>query len=140
METSIQVKHLLYLSVLSLNILSQVFSLQVYVITRHFWIIYVTCLRSIWDANVCYSELLHFNLNALPIILIVGFGIVTGFMISSRLIQYCLHQHPTMTFALIIGFVIGSLYAVFLIPERLNPMDHIIFPIDHWLLSKLCSW
>ena len=20
------------------------------------------------------------------------------------------------------------------IPERLNPMDHIIFPIDHWLL------
>ena len=24
------------------------------------------------------SELLHFNLNALPIILIVGFGIVTG--------------------------------------------------------------
>ena len=35
------------------------------------------------------SELLHFNLNALPIILIVGFGIVTGFMISSRLIQYC---------------------------------------------------
>ena len=60
------------------------------------------------------SELLHFNLNALPIILIVGFGIVTGFMISSRLIQYCLHQHPTMTFALIIGFVIGSLYAVFL--------------------------
>ena len=44
------------------------------------------------------SELLHFNLNALPIILIVGFGIVTGFMISSRLIQYCLHQHPTMTF------------------------------------------
>ena len=59
------------------------------------------------------SELLHFNLNALPIILIVGFGIVTGFMISSRLIQYCLHQHPTMTFALIIGFVIGSLYAVF---------------------------
>lgn len=59
------------------------------------------------------SELLHFNLNALPIILIVGFGIVTGFMISSRLIQYCLHQHPTMTFALIIGSVIGSLYAVF---------------------------
>ena len=86
------------------------------------------------------SELLHFNLNALPIILIVGFGIVTGFMISSRLIQYCLHQHPTMTFALIIGFVIGSLYAVFpgFPKDLINGSYH--FPIDHWLLSKLCSW
>ena len=86
------------------------------------------------------SELLHFNLNALPIILIVGFGIVTGFMISSRLIQYCSTSTPTMTFAdnrLCNRIVVCSFPWI---PERLNPMDHIIFPIDHWLLSKLCSW
>ena len=115
METSIQVKHLLYLSVLSLNILSQVFSLPSAMLLPGISGSFMLLVFGVYGTLMyAISELLHFNLNALPIILIVGFGIVTGFMISSRLIQYCLHQHPTMTFALIIGFVIGSLYAVFL--------------------------
>lgn len=59
------------------------------------------------------SELIHFNFSALPIIIFVGLGILTGFIISSRIIQYFLHHHTTMTYALIIGFVIGSIYAVF---------------------------
>lgn len=58
------------------------------------------------------SELVNLNFTALPILIIVGLGILTGFMLSSRMIQYFLH-HTTMTFALIIGFVIGSIYAVF---------------------------
>lgn len=59
------------------------------------------------------SELVKLNFTALPILIIVGLGILTGFMLSSRLIQYFLHHHTTMTFALIIGFIIGSIYAVF---------------------------
>lgn len=59
------------------------------------------------------SELVNLNFTALPILIIVGLGILTGFMLSSRMIQYFLHHHTTMTFALIIGFVIGSIYAVF---------------------------
>ena len=59
------------------------------------------------------SELVKLNFTALPILIIVGLGILTGFMLSSRMIQYFLHHHTTMTFALIIGFVIGSIYAVF---------------------------
>ncbi|MCC3755263.1 DUF368 domain-containing protein [Staphylococcus capitis] len=59
------------------------------------------------------SELLKLNFTALPILIIIGLGILTGFMLSSRMIQYFLHHHTTMTFALIIGFVIGSIYAVF---------------------------
>ncbi|HBY84101.1 DUF368 domain-containing protein [Staphylococcus sp.] len=59
------------------------------------------------------SELVKFNFNALPILLIVGLGILTGFLVSSKLIQYLLHHHTTMTFALIIGFVIGSIFAVY---------------------------
>ena len=55
------------------------------------------------------SELVKLNISALPILLIVGLGILTGFMVSSRIIQYFLHHHSTMTFALIIGFVIGSI-------------------------------
>ncbi|MEJ7179191.1 DUF368 domain-containing protein [Staphylococcus capitis] len=59
------------------------------------------------------SELMKLNYAALPILIIVGLGILTGFMLSSRIIQYFLHHHTTMTFALIIGLVIGSIYAVF---------------------------
>lgn len=59
------------------------------------------------------SELVNLNFTALPILIIVGLGILTGFMLSSRMIQYFLHHHTTMTFALIIGFIIGSIYAVF---------------------------
>lgn len=59
------------------------------------------------------SELVNLNFTALPILIIIGLGILTGFMLSSRMIQYFLHHHTTMTFALIIGFVIGSIYAVF---------------------------
>ncbi|BFL68320.1 MULTISPECIES: DUF368 domain-containing protein [Staphylococcus] len=59
------------------------------------------------------SELMKLNFAALPILIIVGLGILTGFMLSSRIIQYFLHHHTTMTFALIIGLVIGSIYAVF---------------------------
>ena len=55
------------------------------------------------------SELVNLNFTALPILIIVGLGILTGFMLSSRMIQYFLHHHTTMTFALIIGFVIGSI-------------------------------
>lgn len=59
------------------------------------------------------SELVKLNFNALPILLIVGLGILTGFLVSSKLIQYLLHHHTTMTFALIIGLVIGSIFAVY---------------------------
>lgn len=59
------------------------------------------------------SELVNLNFTALPILIIIGLGILTGFMLSSRMIQYFLHHHTTMTFALIIGFIIGSIYAVF---------------------------
>lgn len=59
------------------------------------------------------SELVSFNFSALPIILIVGLGIITGFLLSSKLIQYLLNHFIYLTYAMILGFVIGSLYAVF---------------------------
>ncbi|MCE5037587.1 polyprenyl-phosphate transporter PopT [Staphylococcus auricularis] len=59
------------------------------------------------------SELVSFNFSALPIILFVGLGIITGFLLSSKLIQYLLNHFTYLTYAMILGFVIGSLYAVF---------------------------
>ncbi|HDF7912660.1 TPA: DUF368 domain-containing protein [Staphylococcus aureus] len=59
------------------------------------------------------SEFVKLNFTGLPILLAVGFGVLAGFIISSKIIQYFLTHHKLMTFALIIGFVVGSLFAVF---------------------------
>ncbi|HCX0303721.1 TPA: DUF368 domain-containing protein [Staphylococcus aureus] len=59
------------------------------------------------------SEVVKLNFAGLPILLVVGFGVLAGFIISSKIIQYFLTHHKLMTFALIIGFVVGSLFAVF---------------------------
>ncbi|HIE6865643.1 TPA: DUF368 domain-containing protein [Staphylococcus aureus] len=58
------------------------------------------------------SEVVKLNFAGLPILLAVGFGVLAGFIISSKIIQYFLTHHKLMTFALIIGFVVGSLFAV----------------------------
>ncbi|HDC8476914.1 TPA: DUF368 domain-containing protein [Staphylococcus aureus] len=59
------------------------------------------------------SEVVKLNFAGLPILLAVGFGVLAGFIISSKIIQYFLTHHKLMTFVLIIGFVVGSLFAVF---------------------------
>ncbi|GGB88764.1 MULTISPECIES: DUF368 domain-containing protein [Staphylococcus] len=59
------------------------------------------------------SEFMSLNFNAIPILLTVGLGIIFGFLFSSKLIQYLLNYYTYLTYALIIGFVVGSLYAVF---------------------------
>ncbi|HEI1279269.1 TPA: DUF368 domain-containing protein [Staphylococcus aureus] len=59
------------------------------------------------------SEVVKLNFIGLPILLAVGFGVLAGFIISSKIIQYFLTHHKLMTFAFIIGFVVGSLFAVF---------------------------
>ncbi|MBD1714152.1 DUF368 domain-containing protein [Staphylococcus aureus] len=59
------------------------------------------------------SEVVKLNFTGLPILLAVGFGVLAGFIISSKIIQYFLTHHKLMTFALIIGFVVGSFFAVF---------------------------
>ncbi|MDA3598717.1 DUF368 domain-containing protein [Staphylococcus aureus] len=59
------------------------------------------------------SEVVKLNFAGLPILLAVGFGVLAGFIISSKIIQYFITHHKLMTFALIIGFVVGSLFAVF---------------------------
>ena len=59
------------------------------------------------------ANLAKFNFIGLPILIVVGLGILCGFLFSSRIIKYFLTHHFIGTFALITGFVIGSIYAVF---------------------------
>ncbi|CAM4056773.1 membrane protein [Bacillus manliponensis] len=48
-----------------------------------------------------------------PIIAAIGAGAVVGFIVSSKGISYLLKHFATMTFAVIIGLVIGSLVVIF---------------------------
>ena len=59
------------------------------------------------------ADLVKLNFDGLPLLIVVGLGVLAGFLLSSRIIKYFLHHHFYTTFALITGFVIGSIYAVF---------------------------
>ena len=59
------------------------------------------------------SEVISFNFDLLPVIIAVGLGFMTGFIVSSKLINYMLTHFTYLTYSLIIGLVIGSLFNVF---------------------------
>ncbi|WP_203246708.1 DUF368 domain-containing protein [Sporosarcina beigongshangi] len=61
------------------------------------------------------------NLN-LPIIAVIGAGVIVGFIVSSKVISYLLAKFTHITFAAIIGLIIGSVFVVYPgIPESGTP-------------------
>ncbi|MCO4328479.1 DUF368 domain-containing protein [Staphylococcus hyicus] len=59
------------------------------------------------------SEIVRFNFQALPVILLVGCGVLLGFIIASKLIKFLLTHYTYLTYAAILGLVVGSLFSVF---------------------------
>lgn len=49
----------------------------------------------------------------IPIALAIGAGVIVGFIISSKAIQYLLEHFTYVTYAAIIGLILGSLFVVF---------------------------
>lgn len=49
----------------------------------------------------------------LPLIVVIGAGVMVGFVVSSKGISFLLDRYKSMTFAAIIGLVIGSIVIVF---------------------------
>lgn len=49
----------------------------------------------------------------IPIALAIGAGVIVGFIVSSKAIQYLLEHFTYVTYAAIIGLIIGSLFVVF---------------------------
>ncbi len=49
----------------------------------------------------------------LPIVMAIGSGVIVGFIISSKAIQYLLEHFTYVTYAAIIGLILGSLFVVF---------------------------
>lgn len=49
----------------------------------------------------------------LPVVMAIGAGVIVGFIVSSKAIQYLLEHFTYVTYAAIIGLILGSLFVVF---------------------------
>lgn len=74
------------------------------------------------------KELLHFNFSVLPAVLVFGVGILTGAVSSVKGIQLCLEKFRSQTVYMIIGMLIGSLYAIVTGPTTLNATNRSLLP------------
>lgn len=69
--------------------------------------------------STAISALSNFNL---PIIAVIGAGVIVGFIVSSKAISYLLKHFMYITFAVIIGLIVGSLFVIYPgIPESGTP-------------------
>lgn len=66
------------------------------------------------------KNLLHFNFSYLPIIIIFGLGILVGIISFVKLVRICLSKYRSQTIYVIIGMMIGSLYAIVLGPTTIK--------------------
>ncbi|WP_042345329.1 DUF368 domain-containing protein [Bacillus massiliigorillae] len=60
--------------------------------------------------STAIAALSDFNI---PIIAVIGAGVIIGFIVSSKAISYVLENFPYMTYAVILGLILGSLFVVF---------------------------
>lgn len=49
----------------------------------------------------------------IPLIVVIGLGVAVGFVVSSNVIRHLLTHHRDLTYAAIIGLIVGSLFVVY---------------------------
>lgn len=80
------------------------------------------------------KELLKFNLSFLPALIIFGLGVLTGIVLVIKLIKKALEKYRSGTMYLIIGLMIGSIYAIFMGPQTLEiPKAMMTFATFNWI-------
>lgn len=73
-------------------------------------------------------EVLGLNFKYLPVLVIFGLGVITGIVLIIRLVKRSLEKHRSATIYLILGLMIGSIYAIIMGPTTLEvPKGHITF-------------
>lgn len=66
------------------------------------------------------KEVLHLQLEYLPILIVFGFGVLAGIALIIKLVKKALDKHRTQTIYTVIGLMIGSLYAIVMGPTTLK--------------------
>lgn len=66
------------------------------------------------------KEVLSLNLSYVPILAAFGLGIITGILLTIKGIKYLLEKHRSKVIYLVLGLMIGSIYAVIMGPSTLE--------------------
>lgn len=59
------------------------------------------------------SEFTSLNFSVTPLLIATGLGILVGILGASKIISYCLRHYTYLTYALIIGLLLGSVFPIF---------------------------
>ena len=85
------------------------------------------------------KEVLTFNFEYLPILIIFGLGVITGIFVTIRGVKFVLTNFRSQTIYTILGLMIGSLYAVVMGPASLkvpqSPMNIHTFSIIFFVIG-----
>lgn len=66
------------------------------------------------------KETLHFNLSYVPVLFIFALGMIVGILLVIKLVKKALEKYRPQTIYLIIGLMIGSIYAIVMGPTTLS--------------------
>ena len=87
------------------------------------------------------KEVLNLNFSSLPILIVFGLGVVAGVLCVIKLIKIALEKFRSQTIYLIIGLMIGSIYAIIMGPTTLDvpqdPMSFGTFSIIFFIIGAL---
>lgn len=87
------------------------------------------------------KEFLHLNFGYFPILAIFGLGVLTGIAVVIKGIKTALSKYRSQTVYLILGLMLGSLYAIVMGPTTLEvyhePMTFQTFSIGFFILGGL---
>lgn len=85
------------------------------------------------------KEVLTLNFAPLPMLIIFGFGVLGGIFCAIRGIKYLLENHRSKVIYLILGLMIGAIYAIVMGPTTLDvplvPMSFESFNIIYFILG-----
>ena len=84
-------------------------------------------------------QFMHLNLSYFPVLVIFGLGVLTGIVCVIKIIKTCLEKYRSQTIYMILGLMIGSLYAIVQGPATLDvpqpPMSIATFHIGFFILG-----
>ncbi len=84
-------------------------------------------------------EVLHFNLEYLPVVIILGIGNVLGIALVIKLVKAAIDHYRSATIYTIIGLMLGSIFAVIMGPKTLetphDPLSFSTFSILFFILG-----
>ena len=87
------------------------------------------------------KEILHFNFEYLPALIVFGLGIIAGILVVIRGIKVALKKYRSQTMYTILGLMIGSIYAIVMGPVTLEipkePMTFATFSIVFFIVGGI---